>query len=344
MRAYINALSYGQATLDVRQFPHAFSNGPGVVEAAWQSLPSGHGCPYVLCVIPWADGNIDRNGWFTGVGQNGVEAVSRVAVYDYLPTKTRQRTGVWAMEVLHAMVGWPDLYKANGTLMYDWDNMTYNAGTHSCAHLKLRPGWLAQTDVADHNGPDRDYDIQSLATMPPPPGRVAAVRIHSTLTGNTFMAEARLKSDVYERGFAQLIPTPGTPPGPNLEFRGLPGEGVIVYQVHDDLQETYFKGGPLDTGQSYQNPDEGFSVQVLQRIDAGMRVHVTLSDPRPTVPNVLEMAPTLAAKKVHDAGFVASFTGQSTGPRYVATQNPAGGQKALAGATVTMFLKKGPVP
>ena len=117
-----------------------------------------------------------------------------------------------------------------------------------------------------------------------------------------------------------------------------------MYQVHDDLQETYFKGGPLDTGQSYQNPDEGFSVQVLQRIDAGIRVHVTLSDPRLTVPNVLEMAPTLAETRVHDAGFAASFTGQSTGPRYVATQNPAGGQKALAGATVTMFLKKGPVP
>ena len=156
LRAYINALSYGQAVLNVQQFPHAFSNGPGVIEAAWQSLPAGHDCPYVLCVIPWADGDSNRIGFFEGVGQNGVLAVARVAMYDILAIKRRQLTGIWAMEVLHAMVGWPDLYKAHGVLMGDWDNMTFNAGTHSCAHLKLRPGWLAATDVANHQGHEHD--------------------------------------------------------------------------------------------------------------------------------------------------------------------------------------------
>ena len=52
------------------------------------------------------------------------------------------------------------------------------------------------------------------------------------------MAEARLKSDVYEMGFGQRV-------GGGLEFRGLPGSGVIVYQTHDNLQETLFAGGPL---------------------------------------------------------------------------------------------------
>jgi hypothetical protein len=340
LRGYLNALSYGQASLDVRQFPHAFSDGPGVVEAAWQSLPSGHGCPYVLCVIPWADGNIDRIGWFTGVGQNGVEAVARVAVYDYLPSKTRQPTGVWAMEVLHAMVGWPDLYKAHGSPMGNWDNMTWTGGMHSCAHLKLRPGWLAPFDVTDQDaGVDRDYDLQSIATMPPPPGRTAALRIQSVLTGSTFMVEARLKSDVYERGFAPLTPSMTN------EFHGLPGEGVIVYQTHPDLQETWFAGGPLGAGQSYENAAEGFSVRVVQPIDGGMRVHVaTAPDHRPTVPEVVEMIPPVASKIVHDAGFVPHFTGATSGARYVATQHPSGGEKAAAGSTVTMFLKKGPVP
>jgi len=275
LRAYINALSYGQAVLNVQQFPHAFSDGPSVIEAAWQSLPSGHDCPYVLCVIPWADGDSNRIGFFEGVGQNGVTAVSRVAMYDILAIKRRQLTGVWAMEVLHAMVGWPDLYKAHGTAMGDWDNMTYNAGTHSCAHLKLRPGWLAATDVANHQGHEHDYDLQSLSTMPPPPGRFAAVRIRSTKTGNVFMAEARLKNDVYEMGFGPLTG------GGGLEFRGLPGSGVIVYQTHNDLQETLFAGGPLGVGQTFDNAAEGISVRVLAAIDQGVTIRVTMaSDPR----------------------------------------------------------------
>jgi hypothetical protein len=274
LRAYINALSYGQAVLNVQQFPHAFSNGPSVVEAAYQSLPHGHDCPYVLCVIPWADGDINRKGWFRTVGENGVKAVARVAMYDILPIKRRQTTGVWAMELLHAMVGWPDLYKANGALMGAWDNMTYNAGTHSCAHLKLRPGWLAATDIANHQNDEQDYDLQSLSTMPPPPGRFAAVRIKSPKTGNTFMVEARLKSDAYEMGFGPLI-------GGGREFSGLPGAGVIIYQVHDDLQETYFTAGPLSPGQSYQNSAEGISIAVLSTIDQGMRIRAGgLHDPR----------------------------------------------------------------
>jgi PASTA domain len=339
LRAYINALSYGQAIVNVEQFPHAFSDGPSVIEAAWQSLPPGHDCPYVLCVIPWADGDLNRIGYFESVGQNGVIAAARVAMYDYLPTKTRQITGVWAMELLHAMVGWPDLYKAHGTKMGDWDNMTYNAGTHSCAHLKLRPGWLAATDIAYHGDGQQDYDLQSLSTMPPPPGRFAAVRIRSTVTGNVFMAEARLKSDVYERGFAPLTPI-------GQEFRGLPGEGVIVYQTHDDLQETLFMGGPLGVGDTYDDTAEGFAVNVLHTIEEGMTVRVsTAPDTRPEVPDVLELKPAIAAHLVEDAGLVAKFTGAiATNSAHVATQSPTEGTRVSPGSTVTMFLKRGPTP
>jgi hypothetical protein len=339
LRAYINALSYGQAILNVQQFPHAFSAGPSVIEAAWQSLPSGHDCPYVLCVIPWADGDPNRIGFFEGVGQNGVVAVARVAMYDILSIKRPQITGIWAMELLHAMVGWPDLYKAHGTKMGDWDNMTYNAGTHSCAHLKLRPGWLAQTDVVNHAGGEQNYDLQSLSIMPPPPGRFAAVRIHSTNTGNTFMAEARLRSDVYERGFAPLV-TGG------LEFRGLPGEGVIVYQTHDDLQETLFLGGPLVAGQAYSNADEGFTVSVPQTIEGGMTVRVTTApDPRSMVPDLFEERPAAAAKLVRDAGLVPKFMGANpTNAAYVASQSPVAGQLVNKGSTVSMLLRTGPLP
>jgi len=89
------------------------------------------------------------------------------------------------------------------------------------------------------------------------------------------MAEARLKSDVYEMGFGQRV-------GGGLEFRGLPGSGVIVYQTHDNLQETLFAGGPLGgAGQTYDNGAEGFSIRVLAAIDEGVRIRVTMAaDPR----------------------------------------------------------------
>lgn len=224
LRAYIGAISYGRAMLDARLFPHAFSDGPGVVEAAWKSPPENHGYPYVLCVIPWADGDINRIGWFTTVGQNGVTAVSRVAMYDILSIKRRQITGVWAMEVLHAIAGLPDLYKVNPA-MGDFDNMCYNAGTHSCAHLKLAAGWLGDGDMVTSDEEGRgSNDLHSIGISPPPSGRVSAVRLPAYTSGNTFYVEARLKSDVYEKGFAPLT-TPG------LEFRGLPSESVIVYEA-----------------------------------------------------------------------------------------------------------------
>jgi hypothetical protein len=111
LRAYLSAISYGVALLDAKLFPYAFSNGFGVVEAAWQSLPPNHGYPFVLCVIPYFDGHPHRKGWFTEVNQNGVKALARVAMYEgALQLKQRQITGVWAMEVLHAIAGLPDLY------------------------------------------------------------------------------------------------------------------------------------------------------------------------------------------------------------------------------------------
>jgi hypothetical protein len=57
--------------------------------------------------------------------------------------------------------------------------------------------------------------------------------------------------------------------------------GVIVYQTHDDLQETLFAGGPLGVGQTFDNAAEGFSVRVLASIDQGVTIRVTMApDPR----------------------------------------------------------------
>ena len=283
LRAYLGAISYGRATLDVKLFPHAFSDGPSVIEAAFQSLPAGHGYPYVLCVIPRADGDTNRNGFFRTVGENGVAAVARVAMLEGpLVQQKRQIMGVWAMEVLHAIAGLPDLY-ATGANPYpnppigDFDNMAFNAGTHSCAYLKQAAGWLGTGAFANHIGLKHDYALHAIGVSPPPPGRVAAVSIRSRTSAQSFIVEARLKADVYERGFGDL--TVG-----GHEFRGLPSEGVIVYEVTTPARLDQVKlvtGTALKVGQTYSNPAEGFTVKPTAAIDGGMTVHVTrTADPR----------------------------------------------------------------
>src|SRR6478672_5303378 len=263
LRSYLAAISYGRATLDAKLFPHAFSDGPSVVEAAYQSLPPGHGYPYVLCVIPWYDGDPNRIGWFRTVNENGVTAVSRVAMLSGpLLQQNRQITGIWAMEVLHAIAGLPDLYATGGNpfpnpAMGDFDNMCFNAGTHSCAYLKQAAGWLDASAFVTHSGLKQDYALHALATSLPPPGRVTAVRIPSRTSAQAYIVEARLKTDLYEKGFAPLTTGP-------LEFRGLPGEGVIVYEVTtpDHLEQVKLvSGGALSIGQTYVNTAEGFTVK-----------------------------------------------------------------------------------
>lgn len=267
LRGYIAALSYGRATLEAKMFPPAFSDGPSVMEAAYRSLPSGHGHPYVLCVIPYSD-NLHRKGFFRTVGENGVTAVARVAVWDASVGQQRQTTGVWAMEVLHAIAGFPDLYLAKGPQMVGFDNMMYCEGMHSCAHLKQAAGWLTGRDISTQVATSGDHILHSIGLGAPPQGRVAAVRVRTP--GNTYLIEARLRSDVYERGFGRLI-------GGGMEFRGLGGKGVIVYETQADLQETYLMTpSALASGQSYRHPSGAFSVQVTGQVEGGMRVRVSV--------------------------------------------------------------------
>jgi hypothetical protein len=154
--------------------------------------------------------------------------------------------------------------------------MCFNAGTHSCAYLKRAAGWLAEGDFANHSGLQQNYALHAIGISPPPPGRVAAVRIASRTSAQAFIIEARLKADVYEKGFA-----------PNItgnEFRGLPGEGVIVYEVTSPAHLEQVKlanVSALAIGQTYTNSDEGFTVKPTAAIEGGITVQVTrAADPR----------------------------------------------------------------
>jgi hypothetical protein len=277
LRSYVESISYGRAILEAHMFPFAFADGLKVFEAAADSLPDGHGFEYLLCVIPMFDGHADRKGYFQEMTRNGVTfRAARVAMND---GPFREPMGVWAMEVLHAIAGLPDLYTAAlppGTVRMDqYDNMTFNAGTHSCAELKLRAGWIDPADVAvqeSDDGGTAQYDLQSVGLSGPPPGRVAMVRSPGPRTGSRLHVEARLKSDIYERGFGRMQ-------NGNLEFQGIPAEAVIVYEVGQAADDISLHT-VLKVGERFQL--ERSSVEVLASIPEGFTVSVQTT-PNPHV-------------------------------------------------------------
>lgn len=63
-----------------------------------------------------------------------------------------------------------------------------------------------------------------------------------------------------------------------------------------------------------------------------------------TVPNVIQVSATEAAKRIQAAGLVAKFTGQNGTSSWVFSQSPSAGLTVNAGSTVSMVLHSGPLP
>ena len=124
--------------------------------------------------------------------------------------------GVWAMELMHGLTGFADLYPfgddvdPQNPVIGLYDQMSAANATHPTAYTKLGIEWLDPASVARHTGRVGVYALHAVSlAQPPPSGRVAAVRIGSDVP--YLMVEARLKADPFDAG--------------------IPREGVIVYAV-----------------------------------------------------------------------------------------------------------------
>ncbi|MDX5418011.1 MAG: hypothetical protein LPK09_02260, partial [Hymenobacteraceae bacterium] len=117
--------------------------------------------------------------------------------------------GVWAMEFMHCLTGFADLYPFNGN-MGSFDEMACSCGTHPSAYTKAAIGWLDPSTIAQHKTRAEGYTLHSISLIQPPPtGRSSAVRIGTQVP--YLMVEARQRVDQFDGS--------------------LPSEGVIVYQV-----------------------------------------------------------------------------------------------------------------
>ena len=323
LRAYIHAASSGLADLD------------GVVQP--------------MVVLDEQDVPVDAlEGQFGAqLRSQGFDAGALVML-GQPPTGTSQRggfwarfdmsehLGVWAMECMHVLTNFNDLYPFNGN-MGGFDEMACNCGTHPSAYTKAAVGWLDPSAIALHDVTARNYDLHAVGLVQPPAfGRWAAVRIGTQVP--YLMIEARMMVDQFESK-SQFEP-------------GIPSQGVIVYRIQTtDPNGTaqnatapvaLLTATALTVGQGFTS-DTGIRVQVRAAISGGFSI--TIDEPgRATVPDVFEMSGANAAKAVHAAGLVAKFTGANQANAWVASQSPTAGQVVALGSTVTMLLRTGPMP
>jgi hypothetical protein len=268
LQNYVWTVSYGKATISGTLFPTVRSEDTDVTGAAMDSLPAGHGYTRLLAVLPHGYGPHRRAyAWWDISPRNGITAFARVALFQD-PTQTmRQPTGVWAMETLHMTTEFGDLYNVSPNLgAYD---VMANAGasSHPTAHTKSAMGWIDATGIVQHGSGTRTYVLHAIGLrQPPPPDRVTAVRIPAS-DGRSFVVEARLHVDDYER--------------PDTSGDGIPAEGVIVYEVAGLLDVRLRTATALAPGQSYSNADAGLTVSVTGTVPGGRRISVARAeDPR----------------------------------------------------------------
>jgi len=174
-----------------------------------------------------------------------------------------EHVGVWAMELLHAMTGYKDLYVFPNHLDV-FDNMASSRGVHCSTFTKRVLGWVDDPWIVRHTGRLRTYDLHALAlNHPAPPGRTTAVQFGAA--PKHFIVEARLGTDQFD----------GRIPAER--------QGVIVYQVENPDTEPssnlVLPNLPLHTRNGLR-PGQAFlsatriEVRVIAEISGGYTVRI----------------------------------------------------------------------
>ena len=196
LRAYIHTVSSGRADLDAVVLPMEMIDQQNVpVDALDDRLGSrlrdqGFDAAAIVMLGGPGAGTAQRGGfWARFVMLEGV--------------------GVWAMEFLHCLTAFDDLYPFGGN-MGTYDEMACSCGTHPSAYTKNAIGWLDDAAIFRHAGRVINYDLHPVSLIQPPAsGQVAAVRIGNEVP--YLMVEARRRVDPFD---ARIT-----------------AEGVIVYRV-----------------------------------------------------------------------------------------------------------------
>jgi PASTA domain len=345
LMSYIEAISYGRATMDATVSAPVTLKKLGTKDnptlLAIYAQPDAHRYEYLAVVYP-----PNRVGAGGGMAQDGQ--------VDFTPprspnvTKGRSRflfdasIGTWAMEILHIATGIGDYY--NGVKHPGrFDEMADSAATHPSSYTKLLAGWLDSAVVPMHaDGTRKSYTLHAVGLpQPSPGGRVAGVRVQTPGSQRYLIVEARLRSDRWERGFASLP--------------GIPSEGVVIYEFSPESMSWQKKNptGPwpplelrtptaLTVGQSYLHPATGTRVRVSSATAGGFRVEIASKEV--AVPSVEGLPRAAAEERIRAVGLRPLATGDTGSRAVVWRQFPSAGTRVAYGSVVRLQLRVGLPP
>jgi hypothetical protein len=250
LRTYIHTASSGRADLDAVVMPRE--------SADQQAVP-------VDFLEPKLGAQLRAQGFDAAaivmLGEPGASGTSELGRF-WARFVTAEDVGVWAMEFMHVLTGFWDLYGDFVQYLGNFDEMACNCGTHPTAYTKAAIGWLDASAVVEQRVHVGEYSLHSVGLIQPPPsGRVAAVRIGSHVP--YLMVEARQRVDQFDAR--------------------IPSEGVIVYRVETDdpLGRPNDATAPVKllTPQAYIQGEtftsDSLVVEVTAPIPGGFKVSVT---------------------------------------------------------------------
>jgi PASTA domain len=315
LRTYIHTVSSGLADLDFTVMPMQTIEEedvpPDALEAQFGAQLRAEGFDAAAIVMLGGVGSGTTIGYW-----------SRFAMAD--------KVGEWAMEFMHHLTGFGDLYPFGGN-MGAFDEMACSCGTHPSAYTKAAIGWLDPSTIAQYPGGGVvNVNLHSVGLIQPPPtGRVAAVQIGSQVP--YLMVEARQYVDQFDSGILS--------------------EGVIVYRVQTPNPLGWEQDGTapvmlltttaLTAGQSFTS-DAGIIVTVTASLPGGFSV--TIGNPSTVVvPDMFEMNQVSATKLLNSVGLKHAFTGSSKQGAVVFSQNPQAGTVVNKNSIVSMFMRVGEV-
>ena len=324
LQRYIAQVSYGKGSLAATVTDVVVSGSPDTMGAARKSIPADNPYDVVVAVLP--SGGPDRGGW-AWIDNPPISGIG-----DFCRVNLDEGLGVWAMELMHCLTGFMDLYNVDPH-PGSFDNMACSCGTHPSVHTLVHLQWLAQSAVTLKTDFGQDtFDLHPVGlTKPPPPGHTMAIKIPARSGSTYFLVEARIRSDPYE--------------SPSHASDGIASEGVVVYEVADKYEVFLRTQTALAVNSSF-SPEPGLEITVIRQRYGNFRVTVNRhvdADER-TVPYVRFNPVQIARNQVLGEDLTPQFTGPTGAGTYVFSQSPFPGTVVSVGSTVKMTTRKGPTP
>jgi hypothetical protein len=159
LRAYIHAASSGRADLDPVVMPMATTDVQDVRLELLDGLLDG---PGLRAQGFDAAAAVMLGGPGSGTSQPGGFWARFVM---------REKLGTWAMELMHVLTGFRDLYTLPGYAdfpngdMGAFDEMACNCGTHPSAYTKAAIQWLDASAIAHHKGRAAVYALHAVGLV-----------------------------------------------------------------------------------------------------------------------------------------------------------------------------------